>query len=47
MKNQLIAFFFLFLASVASAQRLPETAVPENYQLTLSPNFDKDNFAGE
>jgi hypothetical protein len=35
------------LVSLAAAQRLPEIATPENYKLTLSPNFEKDNFAGE
>jgi aminopeptidase N/puromycin-sensitive aminopeptidase len=34
-------------AAVASAQRLPELAVPENYNLSFTPDFVKDNFAGE
>ena len=29
------------------AQRLPETSVPENYKLTFTPDFNKNNFAGE
>jgi aminopeptidase N len=37
----------LLLTSFAMAQRLPETAVPENYKLTFTPNFDKNNFDGE
>ena len=35
------------LISLAAAQRLPEVAVPENYKLTFTPNFDKNNFAGD
>jgi aminopeptidase N/puromycin-sensitive aminopeptidase len=41
-----LIFLFLF-SSLASAQRLPELASPENYQLTLTPNFTTDKFAGE
>src|SRR5271169_3728818 len=48
MKNRsLSCLCVLLLASFAAAQRLPETAVPENYKLTFTPNFDKNNFAGE
>lgn len=32
--------------SFAMAQRLPKLAVPENYKLKLTPDFTKDNFAG-
>ena len=46
-KQFLFLVFLLPLASFAMAQRLPETAVPENYRLTFTPNFDKNNFAGE
>jgi len=35
------------MAIVASAQRLPELAAPENYKLNFVPDFGKDNFAGE
>src|SRR5215475_6085920 len=35
------------MAALASAQRLPELAVPENYNLSFTPDFVKDNFAGE
>ena len=45
-----IFVFIAFLAvgaSSASAQRLPQLAVPENYKLNFAPDFDKDNFAGE
>ena len=41
---------FIVVASSASflfAQRLPDLATPENYQLTFSPDFQKDNFAGD
>ena len=34
-------------AQIATAQRLPKLALPENYQLKFTPNFTKDNFAGE
>ena len=44
--------FFLSLIVFASSvsvfgQRLPDLATPENYQLTFSPDFQKDNFAGD
>jgi len=35
------------LGSLALAQRLPQTALPENYQLTLSPDFSRDKFSGD
>src|SRR5437867_70451 len=47
MRNWLAALFLVLLTSLAFSQRLPETAVPENYQLFLAPNFDKDNFSGD
>jgi len=34
------------LCAFATAQRLPELAVPTNYQLTLTPDFSTDKFAG-
>lgn len=38
----------IILASLfASAQRLPELAIPENYRITLAPNFDTDKFSGQ
>src|SRR5579864_637901 len=46
-RNLVFVFFVFFAASLATAQRLPELAVPESYQLSFAPNFDKDNFAGE
>ena len=48
MKKQLLfCISVLLLASFAMAQRLPEIAAPENYKLTLTPDFDKNNFTGE
>ena len=41
-----IAFVVLTL-SIATAQRLPETARPDNYKLTFTPNLEKANFEGE
>ena len=37
----------LLLSGVGVAQRLPDVASPDNYRLTFTPDFDKDNFAGE
>ena len=36
----------LLLSGVAVGQRLPEIAFPTNYQLTLTPDLNKDKFAG-
>jgi aminopeptidase N len=48
MKRTFLSLLLLTLtAIVASAQRLPELAVPVNYQLKFTPDFQKDNFAGE
>jgi aminopeptidase N/puromycin-sensitive aminopeptidase len=46
-KTGLLLVCLLLVASVGLAQRLPQTAVPENYKLTFTPNFDKNSFAGE
>ncbi len=36
------------LVSIGSqAQRLPDSAVPEGYRITLAPDFAKDNFVGD
>jgi aminopeptidase N len=43
----LLASFFVWLASVCAAQRLPELAVPDHYKLTFAPDFAKDNFTGD
>ena len=37
----------LGLTAFGWAQRLPETAIPSNYKLTLAPNFTNDTFAGD
>src|SRR5437868_3470278 len=37
----------LLATLVANAQRLPELATPDNYRITLAPNFDTDKFTGE
>jgi len=39
--------FVVLCATIGSAQRLPELASPENYQLTFTPNFATDKFAGD
>jgi aminopeptidase N len=47
MKRIFLLFtFFWLLCGLAAAQRLPELAVPENYQVSFAPDFQKDNFAG-
>lgn len=48
MKRVLLLLFSVStITSIATAQRLPQLAVPENYRLIFTPNFTKDNFAGE
>lgn len=48
MKRIFAVTTFLALAvSLGNAQRLPETARPENYKLTFTPNLDKANFEGD
>jgi aminopeptidase N len=39
-----VLFFF---TALASAQRLPHTAVPTSYQLKFTPDFSNNTFAGE
>ncbi|MGH9468718.1 MAG: M1 family metallopeptidase [Terriglobia bacterium] len=43
----LILALVLSLAGSAFAQRLPHTAVPLHYQLTLAPNFSTDTYTGK
>jgi aminopeptidase N len=38
--------FALMTFSLATAQRLPEVAVPENYKLSFTPDLDKATFEG-
>ena len=47
---KLLNLFLLTIVLVgasAEAQRLPDVAVPDNYRLTFTPDFDKDNFSGD
>ncbi len=46
-KTLLFVAFILALVPVTSAQRLPELATPDNYQLTIDVNLEKGNFAGD
>src|SRR5262249_15748220 len=47
MKHGILTFSLLLLLSPAFAQRLPEGAIPQHYQLTFTPDFNTDTFAGE
>ena len=48
MKRILAVMIFAVLTlSLASAQRLPEVARPENYKLTFTPDLDKAKFEGD
>ncbi len=42
-----VVAFALLTLSLATAQRLPEIAVPENYKLTFTPDLDKASFEGD
>src|SRR6202040_2706320 len=46
-KSLSFVVFILALALAAGAQRLPELATPENYQLTIDVNLDEENFTGD
>ncbi len=49
-KMKLIISALIFvgvLIPCANAQRLPQIAAPENYQLRFTPDFTKDSFSGE
>ena len=46
MRRTFLLSVCLLAAVFATAQRLPEIASPDNYQLVFAPNFTKDNFAG-
>jgi aminopeptidase N len=47
--KRILAVITLVVAalSFAAAQRLPETATPENYKLTFTPDLEKATFEGE
>jgi aminopeptidase N len=47
--NKIVAvvIFGLLTLSVATAQRLPETARPENYKLTFTPDLENAKFEGD
>jgi puromycin-sensitive aminopeptidase len=48
MKRAVVLYSVVLVLSVfVAAQRLPQTAVPDNYNLTFAPDFSKDNFAGD
>jgi len=48
MKRVLAVLSFLVLTmTLASAQRLPETARPENYKLTFTPDLENAKFEGD
>ena len=46
MKNSRL-LLLVCLTALAGAQRLPRMVLPENYQLTLTPNFQTDKFGGD
>jgi aminopeptidase N len=46
MKNVSLAVLLL-LGTLSAAQRLPETALPEHYQLSFAPDFQKNTFGGD
>jgi hypothetical protein len=46
-RTVLLSVFVWLIAGTALAQRLPKIAAPESYTLTLTPNFDKENFIGD
>src|ERR1700757_664302 len=46
-KTVAIVIFGLLTLSVAAAQRLPETARPENYKLKFTPDLETAKFAGD
>jgi aminopeptidase N len=41
------AALLVLLSTASLAQRLPETALPEHYELSFAPDFQKDTFAGD
>src|ERR1700757_2060898 len=46
-KTLAVVIFILLTLSVETAQRLPETAKPENYKLTFTPDLENAKFEGD
>src|SRR5271166_377134 len=42
-----VVTFLVLTISIATAQRLPETARPDNYKLTFTPDLDNAKFEGD
>ncbi len=47
MKKSLILIAALFLATAASAQRLPGNVVPHHYAIVMEPDLEHESFKGE
>lgn len=48
MKRPILSVILLcWLTGVASAQRLPQTVVPEHYRISFTPTFEKDTFSAD
>jgi aminopeptidase N len=45
--NLLVLSSIIVFGICSSAQRLPDVVVPDNYRLTLTPDFNRDDFAGD
>ena len=46
-KTLAVVIFVLLTLSIATAQRLPETARPENYKLAFTPDLENAKFEGD
>ena len=46
-KTLAVVIFLLLTLSIATAQRLPETARPENYKLAFTPDLENAKFEGD
>ncbi|HEX2777628.1 MAG TPA: hypothetical protein VHN10_13390, partial [Candidatus Acidoferrales bacterium] len=42
-----LAVYFVLAAPAMFGQRIPDIASPKHYQLTISPDFASENFAGD
>ena len=47
MRRVLFTVLILTVATIASGQRLPRNFIPTDYDLTITPDFSTDRFAGE